>query len=195
MKIVLASDNVGKAKEFQAILSHLPIELVSQSEFNVPPVEESGLSFIENAIIKARHAAQCTGLPAIADDSGLAVAALGGKPGIFSARFAGRSAKDEDNIRKLLADMHNVAESKRQATFYCVIAFVQQYDDPVPLICQGKWEGTLLHAPQGHHGFGYDPIFYDPTNQCSAAELSKEVKNQISHRAKALQEFIRTFEI
>lgn len=195
MKIVLASDNVGKTKEFQAILSHLAIQLISQREYKVPSIEETGLSFIENALIKARHAAKCTGLPSIADDSGLAVSALGGKPGIFSARFAGENAKDEDNIHKLLEEMRRVEDTQRQAAFYCVIAFVRQYDDPIPLICQGKWEGTLLESPKGSNGFGYDPIFYVPEYHCSAAELGKEIKNQISHRAKALQEFIRVFKV
>jgi XTP/dITP diphosphohydrolase len=193
MKIVLASDNAGKIKEFQAILKSLPITLLSQKEFAVPTIPETGLSFIENALIKARHAAKITKLPALADDSGLTVQALKGAPGIYSARYAGENANDKENIQKLLQETQGVADNHRQAAFYCALAFVRYYDDPVPLICQGKWEGVLLRAPQGNNGFGYDPIFYVSEHQCSAAELPSEIKNQISHRAKALAEFMKQF--
>ncbi len=193
MKIVLASDNPGKLKELQAILKPLPITLLSQKEFGVSSAEETGLSFIENALIKARHAAKISQCPALADDSGLTVQALNGAPGIYSARFAGEKATDKENIQKLLQDIQQVDDNHRQAAFYCALAFVRRYDDPIPLICQGKWEGTLLRAPQGNHGFGYDPIFYVNERQCSAAELPSEIKNQISHRAKALAAFIAQF--
>lgn len=168
-----------------------PIKLVSQSELQISEADETGLSFIENAILKARHAARCANLPAIADDSGLVVNALKGAPGIYSSRYAGEPSNAAANIKKLLHDMQGVPDEKRDAFFYCVIAFVAHADDPIPLICQGQWVGRILHAPQGKHGFGYDPVFFVPAYNQSAAELDPQLKNKISHRALALQEFMR----
>ncbi|MCZ6902167.1 MAG: RdgB/HAM1 family non-canonical purine NTP pyrophosphatase [Rickettsia endosymbiont of Ixodes persulcatus] len=191
MKIVLATTNEGKIREFSAILHDLPIQLLLQSHLNVQEIEETGLSFIENALLKARHAARITGLPALADDSGIAVNALRGAPGIFSARYAGKTATANDNIKKLLHELENARDKKRDAAFYCVLAFVAHANDPTPLICTGKWTGTILHEAKGTDGFGYDPIFYVATEKKSAAELSPEIKNKISHRAKALQSLIQ----
>lgn len=187
MKIVLASNNAGKVKEFQELLNNLHIELLPQSQLGVAEVEETGLSFVENAILKARHAAEVTGLPALADDSGLAVDALHGEPGIYSARYAGKSATSSDNIHKLLTAMKDVPEEKRTAHFHCVLVYMRHANDPTPLICDGIWTGKILSAPRGEHGFGYDPIFFVPSENCSAAELPYPVKNALSHRGKALQ--------
>jgi XTP/dITP diphosphohydrolase len=185
--LVLASSNPGKIKEFSHLVSDLPFNLRPQSDFGVEDVEETGLSFIENAIIKARHAAEKTGLMTLADDSGLVVKALGGKPGIYSARYAGANANAQDNIQKLLSELEKIPPSERQAKFVCVLALFHYPADPSPLICQGEWEGEILLSPRGDNGFGYDPIFWVPTHQCSAAELSSEVKNQISHRSIAFR--------
>lgn len=190
-QIILASTNPGKLREYRQLLQSLPVELIPQSDLEIPSAIENGLSFVENAIIKARAAAQRGGLAAIGEDSGLAVAALGGQPGIYSARYAGKNASSEENIKKLLAALKDVPEHQRQAQFHCVIAFLRNADDPTPVICQGAWQGTILSSPQGHGGFGYDPIFYLPQHRCSAAELSIEMKNQISHRAQATQQLIR----
>jgi len=187
-KIVLASGNAGKIREFQAILKDVPV--LPQSDFNVPEAEETGSTFIENAIIKARNAALHTGLPAIADDSGLAVDALNGAPGVISARYAGTDASDEDNVQKLLTEMAEVDTPLRTARFICVIAFMRHADDPTPVIAQGSWEGFILQQPQGENGFGYDPVFWVPTHQCASAELPADVKNRISHRGQALRQFI-----
>ncbi len=187
-KIVLASGNAGKIREFQAILKDVPV--LPQSDFNVPEADETGSTFIENAIIKARNAAQHTGLPAIADDSGLAVDALNGAPGVISARYAGTDASDEDNVQKLLTEMAEVDTPLRTARFICVIAFMRHADDPTPVIAQGSWEGFILQQPQGENGFGYDPVFWVPTHQCASAELAADVKNRISHRGQALRQFI-----
>ena len=187
-KIVLASGNAGKIREFQAILKDVPV--LPQSDFNVPEAEETGSTFIENAIIKARNAALHTGLPAIADDSGLAVDALNGAPGVISARYAGTDASDEDNVQKLLTEMAEVDTPLRTARFICVIAFMRHADDPTPVIAQGSWEGLILQQPQGENGFGYDPVFWVPTHQCASAELPADVKNRISHRGQALRQFI-----
>jgi XTP/dITP diphosphohydrolase len=186
MKVVLASNNAGKVKEFTELLAPFHIEMIPQSQLGVSEIEETGLSFIENAILKARHAAQVTGLPALADDSGLAVDALNGEPGIYSARYAGTN-NSADNITKLLMKMANVPEEKRSAHFHCILAFVSHATDPMPLICAGKWSGYILSAPQGEHGFGYDPVFYVPAEKMSAAELPAELKNKISHRGLALE--------
>jgi len=185
--IVLASGNRGKIKEFSQILASFDFEVISQKQFNVPEAEETGLSFVENAILKARQAAKYTGLPAMADDSGIEVDALKGAPGIYSARFAGENASDEDNLLLLLEKMKDVPEEQRTARFQCVITYMRHENDPMPLICQGTWEGRILHESKGENGFGYDPIFYVPTHQCSAAELPSEVKNQLSHRGQALR--------
>ena len=194
MKIVLATENEGKLKEIQLFFKDLPINVVSQLEFNMPSAIESGLSFIENAIIKARHAAKFAHLPALADDSGLVVDALGGKPGIYSARFAGPTANSLDNIHKLLNEMSAVPEKDRSAHFYCALAFVRSFDDPAPIIALGRWDGTLLTQQQGEGGFGYDPIFYIKEHSCTAAQLSPAQKNTLSHRAKALQQFYSQFQ-
>lgn len=185
-KIVLASNNAGKVREINALLAALDIEVVPQSDYDVDSVEETGLTFVENAIIKARYAALKTGLPAIADDSGIEVDALNGSPGIYSARYAGEGANDKDNNNKLLHELQDVADADRTARYQCVMVFMRHAADPTPVIATGSWEGVILHAPKGKGGFGYDPLFYVPTHKCSAAELSAEMKNKLSHRAKAL---------
>lgn len=184
-KIVLASGNPGKIREIQAMLDDHPI--IPQSDFKIGDAEETGTTFVENAIIKARHAARHSGLPAIADDSGLVVDALNGAPGVYSARYAGPGSNDLDNLQKLLMDLDGVPENQRTARFICVLAFMQHAADPTPVIAQGVWEGRILTAPAGSHGFGYDPIFWVPTHQCASAELPPAVKNALSHRGKALQ--------
>ena len=186
-KIVLASGNPGKLREFAEILSDLHLEIVPQSQFKVSEAEETGLSFVENALIKARNAAQATGLPAISDDSGIEIDALNGAPGIYSARFAGVGASDEDNNRLMLEKLTGVPDEQRTARYYCVIVYMQSATDPIPLICQGTWEGRILHEGRGEYGFGYDPLFYVPSHHCSSAELQPEAKNLISHRGQALQ--------
>ncbi|MGE3320454.1 MAG: RdgB/HAM1 family non-canonical purine NTP pyrophosphatase [Candidatus Berkiella sp.] len=193
MKVVIASENHGKLLEIQAFFKSLPLEVVAQSEFAVPSIEETGLSFVENAILKARHAAQYSQLPALADDSGLVVDALGGRPGIYSARYAGKQASMPDNIQKLLAETQSLNDSERRAHFYCAIAFVRHAQDPVPIICQAQWDGQILKELRGTQGFGYDPIFYIPSLGCTAAELPLAKKNQISHRAQALSLFVSAF--
>jgi len=186
-KIVLASNNAGKLKEFQQLLADRQLDVLPQAQFNVPEVEETGLSFVENAIIKARHASKIAGLPAIADDSGLEVDFLEGAPGIYSARFSGADASDTKNNQKLLELLKDAPDEQRSARFQCVLVYLRHPLDPTPLICQGTWEGRILKQPQGSNGFGYDPLFLDPTTGLSSAELSKEQKNTRSHRAKALQ--------
>ena len=187
-KIVLATGNKGKVSELADKLSSLNIEVVSQAEFDVPEVAETGSTFIENAIIKARHAAKITGLPAIADDSGLEVEALNGAPGSYSARFAGENASDADNIDKLLNELGN--HENRTARFWCVLVLMRHADDPTPIICQGFWQGEILTERQGEQGFGYDPVFFSPEKQCSAAVLDKATKNSLSHRGKALAQLL-----
>lgn len=187
MKVVFASDNAGKIKELQSLLEPTGITLIPQKELDVDDIAETGLTFVENALIKARHACRVTGLAAIADDSGLDVFALGGAPGIYSARYAGEHATSQDNISKLLKEMKSFENEERNACFRCVLTFLRQTDDPSPLICEGSWYGSILKTPQGEQGFGYDPIFFDPALGCSAAELALDKKNQVSHRAKALR--------
>jgi XTP/dITP diphosphohydrolase len=189
-KIVLASGNKGKLREFAALLGELDYEVLPQSDFEVPDIEETGLSFVENAILKARNACAHTGLPAIADDSGIEVDALKGAPGIYSARFAGENASDKDNLTKLLKDLSGLPEDERTARFQCLLVFMQHEKDPTPLICQGTWEGSILKEPGGENGFGYDPVFYVPTHDCSSAELPADVKNKISHRGQALAKLL-----
>lgn len=189
-KIVLASNNPGKLREIQAVLDQEQFHLIQQSEFKVSEVAETGTTFVENAIIKARHAAQHTGLPALADDSGIEVDALQGAPGVYSARYAGSDADDESNNAKLLSQLANIPDSQRTARYQCVIVYMRHAQDPMPLICQGTWEGTILHKVTGKNGFGYDPLFFVPTHGCSSAELDPEEKNRISHRAQALQKLI-----
>lgn len=186
-RIVLASGNPGKVREFNQLLGGIDIEVMPQSGYGVPEAEETGLTFVENALLKARNAARHTNLPALADDSGLEVDALNGAPGIYSARYAGKGAGDEQNLRKLLADLQGLAEEQRAARFQCVLVYLRHEFDPTPLICQGTWEGRILAAPQGKNGFGYDPVFYVPTHRCSSAELPAEVKNTLSHRGQALR--------
>jgi XTP/dITP diphosphohydrolase len=164
--------------------------VVPQSEYSVPDIEETGLTFVENALLKARNAAQHTGLPAIADDSGLEVDALDGAPGIYSARYAGEGASDEDNLLKLLDSLRDVDDARRSARFQCLMVYMRHATDPTPRIFQGTWEGRILHRPRGEHGFGYDPIFYVPGQQCASAELAPEVKNSLSHRGQALQQLV-----
>jgi len=188
--VVLASGNPGKVREINQILSGLHLKIVPQSDFDVPEAEETGLTFVENAILKARNAAQHTKLPAIADDSGLEVDTLNGAPGIYSARYAGKGAGDLANLKKLLADIADVPEDKRTARFQCLMVYMRHELDPTPIICQGTWEGSILFEPRGEHGFGYDPIFFVPTHDCASAELPPEVKNCLSHRGQALHKLV-----
>ena len=189
-RIVLASGNPGKLREFNQMLATLNKEVLPQREFDVPEAEETGLSFVENAILKARNAAAHTGLPALADDSGIEVDALRGAPGIYSARYAGPGASDEANLQKLLADLEGVPDEPRTGRFQCVIVYLRHARDPVPLIAQGAWEGRILHEPVGENGFGYDPIFFVPTHGCTSAELPPEEKNRLSHRGIALRALV-----
>ncbi|MFZ6691042.1 RdgB/HAM1 family non-canonical purine NTP pyrophosphatase [Undibacterium sp. SXout20W] len=184
-KIVLASNNQGKLKEFRQILSPLNISLHTQSEFQVPEAEEPFHSFVENALAKARHAAKLTGLPALADDSGICVNALGGAPGVLSARFAGEPKSDQRNNEKLIADLAN--KDDKSAYYYCVLVLVRSADDPQPVIADGMWKGEIVAEPRGEHGFGYDPHFWIPDLQKTVAELESSQKNQLSHRGQALR--------
>jgi XTP/dITP diphosphohydrolase len=183
--LVLASGNKGKLAELNALLNTLNIEVVPQSQFQVSDAIEDGLTFIENALIKARHASKATNLPALADDSGIEVDYLQGQPGIYSARFAGEPSNDLANNQKLLESLEGVPSAQRTARFHCVLALVRRWDDPTPLVCQASWEGEILTAPRGENGFGYDPLFWVPNQECSSAELPKELKNKISHRGQA----------
>jgi XTP/dITP diphosphohydrolase len=194
-KIVLASNNSGKIRELQQLLLPLNFTLLTQAECGIEEIPETGKTFIENALLKARHAALNSKLPAIADDSGLVVPALKGSPGIFSARFAGEHATSTQNIHKLLNTMKDIPDLNRDAYFYCCLIYLKHADDPCPIIGQGMWSGKILLQPRGDEGFGYDPIFYDPSLGCSAAELTSAVKNKISHRAKAMQALLQTIRI
>jgi XTP/dITP diphosphohydrolase len=185
-RVVLASSNKGKVKEFSELLAGRDITVVPQSDYAVPDAAETGLTFVENAILKARNAAAHTGLPAIADDSGLEVEFLNGAPGIYSARYAGQGGSSANN-EKLLQALSGVDEAQRRARFQCLLVYLRHADDPTPIICQGTWEGRILTAIQGEAGFGYDPLFFVPEESCSAAELSAERKNEISHRGQALR--------
>ncbi|MDF2940294.1 MAG: non-canonical purine pyrophosphatase [Gammaproteobacteria bacterium] len=193
-KLVLATSNPGKLKEIQAILNPAGLKIIPQSELNVTDAEETGLTLVENAIIKARHACTITGLPALADDTGLAVDYLQGEPGVYSARYAGLPSNAERNIEKLLKALEGVPEDKRQASFYCVMVLMRYPNDPVPLIAQGKWSGNILSAKQGENGFGYDSVFYVKEHKMSAAQLDPALKNLISHRAQALQQLKKLFD-
>ena len=186
-KVVLATGNPGKVRELADLLAEFGLDIVAQTELGVESAEETGLTFIENAILKARHAAQITGLPAIADDSGLAVDALGGAPGIYSARYAGEDASDQQNLDKLLQTLENVPDGERQAQFHCVLVYLRHAADPTPLVFHGSWAGEIARSSAGAGGFGYDPIFYVPELAKSAAELSKPEKQAVSHRGKALK--------
>lgn len=184
--IVLASGNLGKIREIQAILQNE--NLLPQSQFNITEAAETGSTFVENAIIKARHAAAHCGLPAIADDSGLVIDALNGSPGVVSARYAGAGASDQANLEKVLAELEDAPPEQRTARFICVMVFLKHANDPTPLIAQGTWEGRILNQALGENGFGYDPIFWVDSHQCSSAQLSPDIKNSLSHRGQALQQ-------
>jgi len=191
-KVVLASSNKGKLVELQAILEQRDVQLLPQSEFSVSDADETGLSFVENALIKARHACLATGLPAIADDSGIEVDALRGEPGIYSARYAGSHGEgaDKENNAKLLRELEGISEMDRSARFQCVIAYMRHATDPMPLICQGTWEGRILFSEEGENGFGYDPLFYVLSQGCASAKLDAAAKNAISHRGQALAQLL-----
>ncbi|MEQ9876749.1 XTP/dITP diphosphatase [Pectobacterium aroidearum] len=186
-KVVLATGNPGKVRELASLLADFGLDIVAQTELGVDSAEETGLTFIENAILKARHAAQITGLPAIADDSGLAVDALGGAPGIYSARYAGADASDQQNLDKLLLTLKDVPDAQRRASFHCVLVYLRHAEDPTPIVCHGSWQGVLTHEAAGSGGFGYDPIFFVPELGKTAAELTREEKNAQSHRGQALR--------
>ena len=195
-KIVLASINKGKVREFGEMLATLNMEVIPQATFNIEDADETGLTFVENAIIKARHASAIAGLPAIADDSGLEVDFLSGAPGIYSARYSdmknqGKDATDEKNLLKLLDALKDVPEEKRTARFQCVLVFMKHADDPTPIICQGAWEGMITTEKHGDNGFGYDPIFYVPEYNCTSAQLDSEQKNKLSHRGIALKSLLK----
>ena len=192
--IVLATGNPGKVRELQALLAALKVEILPQSAFTVPEIEETGLSFVENALLKARHAALHSGRPAIADDSGLVVDALHGAPGIYSARYAGPGANDRANVEKLLYELRTVPEAERSARFYCALVCLRHAEDPMPLICEGIWEGVITRTPRGAGGFGYDPVFFVPSAGKTAAELEPAVKNRLSHRGQALAALLRRLE-
>ena len=192
--IVLASSNKGKLREFSELFEPMNIDVVPQAEFGVPEAEEIGFTFVENAIIKARNAAEHTGLPAIADDSGIEVDYLLGAPGIYSARYAGENASDEDNLNALLAALEGVPEQERTARYQCLLVMMRHSKDPTPLICHADWQGSILTAPIGEGGFGYDPIFWVAETQCSSAQLTAEQKHAISHRGKAIRQFMAEFQ-
>jgi XTP/dITP diphosphohydrolase len=185
-RVVLATGNVGKLREMSALLAPLGFELLTQRALGIPSPEETGTTFLENALLKARHAAGAAKLPAISDDSGIEVDALDGRPGVYSARFAGPSATDRENLHQLLAELHGVHPEFRQARYHCVIVFVRDAEDPDPIVAHGKWEGLIAAEPRGQGGFGYDPIFIPAGMHSTAAELTAEHKNKISHRALAL---------
>jgi XTP/dITP diphosphohydrolase len=190
-KIVLASNNKGKVREFGEMLASLDMEVLPQATFNIEDADETGLTFVENAIIKARHASTIAGLPAIADDSGLEVDFLNGAPGIYSARYSGEGASDEKNLLQLLEALKDVPAEKRTARFQCVLVYMRHAEDPTPIICQGSWEGVIITQPQGENGFGYDPVFYVPEYHCTSAQLKPEQKNKLSHRGIALAELVK----
>lgn len=189
-RLVLASGNKGKLRELAHMLEPLGVEVVSQADFAVEPVEESGLTFVENALLKAREAARVSGLPALGDDSGLVVDALDGRPGIYSARFGGEEATDADNNEKLLRELADLPMERRSAHFHCCLVLLRHAEDPAPLIAEGRWHGHILEAPRGDRGFGYDPLFHDRRLGATAAELPMEEKARVSHRGKALASLI-----
>jgi XTP/dITP diphosphohydrolase len=189
-RVVLASANQGKIRELEALLAPCGIDIIPQAEFDIPSVEEVGASFVENAILKARHAARLSGLGAIADDSGIMVDALNGAPGIYSARYAGEGASDSENLQRLLDNMRDVPEPRRGARFVCIVVYMTHAEDACPMVCEGSWPGRIAHAPAGKGGFGYDPIFYVEECGCTSAELDAAVKNTISHRARAMQRLL-----
>ena len=186
MRLVLASSNRGKLVEIREVLSGLDIELIAQGDLGIGDADETASTFVENALLKARHAARTSGLPALGDDSGICVDSLGGAPGLYSARYAGAHGNARANIDKLLGELRDVPEARRTAHFYCVIVVLRSADDPAPLIAEGHWRGRILDAPRGNGGFGYDPVFYDPELRIGAAELDASIKNRVSHRGQAL---------
>jgi len=186
MRLVVASSNQGKLVEIREVLAGLHVELVAQGDIGIGDADETASTFIENALLKARHAARLSGLPALGDDSGICVDALGGAPGLFSARYAGAHGDAAANIAKLLAALRDVPDSARSANFYCVVVLLRHADDPAPLIAEGRWHGRILAAPRGSGGFGYDPVFFDPLLGRGAAELDAATKNRVSHRGQAL---------
>jgi XTP/dITP diphosphohydrolase len=190
MRVVLATSNPGKIAELSQLLEPLGIEVLPQSQFTATSAAETGLTFVENAILKARHAALSAGLPAIADDSGIEVDALRGAPGVHSARYAGPEATDLENLEKLLHALEGVEPSQRTARYRCALVYLRSADDPSPVICQNEWEGRIAHAPRGAGGFGYDPIFELPRFGVTAAELPAPIKNELSHRGKAFRDLI-----
>jgi len=193
-ELVVATGNKGKLKEISELLAPLHIQVRGQQEFEVPEVEETGLTFVENAILKARNTCHHTGRPALADDSGIEVDFLNGAPGIYSARYAGVGAGDAANLEKLLAALQDVPEMERTARFQCLMVYMRHATDPTPLICQGTWEGRIAFTPAGENGFGYDPVFWVPQFDCTAAELRPDIKNNLSHRGQALQKMLLTLQ-
>jgi len=193
-RAVLASANPGKLREFAALLAPFAVQLVPQAQLGIRPAAETGTTFLENALIKAHHAARHAHLAALADDSGLEVEALGGRPGVWSARFAGAAASDEENLRHLLAELHDVPDEFRQARYQCVIVFVRSVGDQTPLIARGTWPGNIAHTPRGQGGFGYDPVFVPAGERRSAAELASAEKNAVSHRGQALRALVAMLE-
>jgi XTP/dITP diphosphohydrolase len=189
--LVLATGNQGKVKELSELLHAQGIKIVPQSDFQVPDADETGTTFVENAIIKARHAAKITGLGAIADDSGLVVNALNGAPGVYSARYGGEHATDNDNVIKLLQAMQNVPPTQRKASFHCVLVYMRHFEDPTPVICHGVWQGEIANKAMGEQGFGYDPVFWLQDRQLTSAQLPRELKNQLSHRGQALASLVQ----
>jgi len=192
-KIVLASNNAGKLREFGQMLATIDIEVLPQAQFNIPEADEPHVTFVENALAKARHASKLTGLPALADDSGICVSALGGAPGVYSARFAGEPKSDERNNQKLIADLKG--KSDRRAHYVAVLVFVHHADDPQPIICEGEWHGEIIDTPRGENGFGYDPYFLVPDLNQTAAEIAAEEKNRRSHRGQALRQLIERLKL
>jgi len=190
LDVVLASSNAGKIKELQDMLADLGVVILPQQTLSIPDIEETGLCFIENAILKARNAALLSGKPAIADDSGLEVDLLDGRPGIYSARYAGEDATDSSNNQKLLEELGGSPLEKRSARYQCIIVYMRHANDPTPIICQGSWEGHIAFEPRGSEGFGYDPLFYLADHNCHAAEMNKVEKNRISHRGKATAQLL-----
>lgn len=192
-QLVVATGNKGKLAEIASVLAPFNMNVLPQSQFDVPEADETGLTFVENAIIKARNAAHHTGKAALADDSGLEVDGLNGAPGIYSARYAGPNATDALNVEKLLHAISDLEGHQRSARFQCVMVYLRHENDPTPLICQGTWEGLITTAPEGSNGFGYDPVFWVPDHHCTAAQLSSDVKNSISHRGQALKKLLAAF--
>lgn len=190
MKVVFASNNAGKTREVAAVLAELELELVPQADFQVTEAEETGLTFVENAILKARNACRQTGLPAIADDSGVEVDALRGAPGVYSARYAGADADDAANNARLLQELAQVPEAERTARYQCIMVYLRHAEDPTPIIAQAAWEGVILREPRGAGGFGYDPLFWLPQSQQTAAEMDLDTKNRLSHRGQALRQLL-----